>query len=117
MRVHRALGPGFLESAYQEAFGIALHKGGIPFVREQHVPVFFEGQQLATGYRADFVCFGGVIVELKAKEALVPANRAQVLHYLRATGFRRGLLVNFGAASLQVRRFVNGFGEVDPEPG
>jgi GxxExxY protein len=106
IEVHRTLGPGFLEAVYQEAFTKELSRRDIPFRAEADVPVFYKGDRLSTVYRADFVCFESVIVELKAIKQLTVVEEAQVINYLRATGFRVGMLFNFGAPSLQHKRFV-----------
>ena len=70
------------------------------------IPVFYKGEKLACGYRADFLCFGTLLVELKAQSALSEVDEAQVLNYLRATNIERALLINFGAPRLQVRRLI-----------
>jgi len=106
MAVHAELGHGFLEPVYQAALERELSAQGIPFRRELEIPVSYKGQPLDVYYRADFVCFGAVIVELKALQRLSTVEEAQVLHYLKATGFSRGLLLNFGTSSLQHKRFV-----------
>lgn len=106
MEVHSHLGPGFLEAVYQEALAVELELRSIPHAREVALPIVYKGRPLGAPYRADFVCFGAVIVELKGIGALAPAHTAQVLHYLKATGYRRGLLLNFGAESLQVERLI-----------
>jgi GxxExxY protein len=106
MEVHREPGVGFLEPVYQEALAVEFMERQVPFRREAEVPVLYKGQQLACGYRSDFVCFDDVIVELKALRAVSTVEQAQLLNYLKATGFHRGLLINFGAARLEYRRFV-----------
>lgn len=106
MEVHRELGPGFLEAVYQEAFARELTKQGIPFRSEVEVPVFYKGQKLTTSYRADFVCFDSIIVEIKALGQLTGIEESQVINYLKATGHTVGLLMNFGARSLQHKRLV-----------
>jgi GxxExxY protein len=106
MEAHRQLGPGFLEAAYREALAFAFTDRGIPFAREVPFRLQFEGRVLKTHYRADYVCFGTVIVELKALSALTGGEIAQTLNYLKASGLMRGLLLNFGRESLEYRRLV-----------
>jgi GxxExxY protein len=105
-QVHRTLGPGFLEAVYKEALSFELVERGIPFCGEAEVPVFYKGNRLKTSYPADFVCYDSIIVELKAISKLGDIETAQVLNYLRATGFQKALLFNFGAQSLEKRRLV-----------
>ena len=109
MEVHRQLGPGFLEAVYQEAMAIELADRGIPFQREQELPIDFKGRRLSCTYRADFVCYESIIVELKALQLLTGWEEAQVLHYLKATRLERGMLLNFGRPSLEFKRFVCSF--------
>ncbi len=106
MEVHRQLGCGFLENVYQAALGIELAERGIPFKCQTALPVFYKGRRLECDYKADFVCYESVIVELKAVSAVAPVHEAQVIHYLKATGMEVGLLINFGASSLQYKRLV-----------
>lgn len=106
LEVHRVLGCGFLEPVYHDALALEFPLRNIPFQREVELPVFYKGVQLNCSYRADFVCFGEIIVELKALKQLTNLEEAQILNYLKATGYRRGLLLNFGAASLERKRFV-----------
>jgi GxxExxY protein len=108
MEVHSQLGCGFLEAVYQEALAKELALRNIPFKREVELLVTYKGEPLATRYRADFICFDEIIVELKAASALTPADVAQLLNYLKDTGFHRGLLLNFGSQSLQFERKVLG---------
>jgi GxxExxY protein len=106
MEVHRQLGCGFLEPVYQEALAIELTDRNIPFDREVKLPLEYKGCLLESKYCADFICFGSVVVELKALARTGPTEEAQVINYLKATGHRVGLLINFGAKSLEHRRFV-----------
>ena len=106
LEVHRALGSGFLEAVYQEALAKELGFRNIPFRAQCEIPVFYKGDKLSTTYRADFICFDSVILELKAIRQLIVIEEAQVLHYLKASGLRVALLLNFGAPSLQQKRFV-----------
>jgi GxxExxY protein len=106
MEVHRQLGCGFLEAVYQEAFAIELMLRGIPFQREVDLPVFYKDRKLNVGYRADFIFYDTVIVELKALSKLGKIDEAQVINYLKSTGFPVSVLVNFGSISLEYRRFA-----------
>jgi len=107
MAVHRELGNGFLEAVYNEALSIEFENQKIPFRKESEIPVYFKGQRLKTFYRADFICFDSVLVEIKAISKLGNIEEAQIINYLKATGLEVGLLLNFGAPSLQFKRFAN----------
>ena len=106
MEVHTELGRGFLEKVYQEALVREFKIIGIPFVRELDLPVHYKGELLPCHYRADFVCYGSVIVELKALDRLSGKEGSQVLNYLKASGYERGLALNFGSDQLKHKRFV-----------
>lgn len=106
MEVHGQLGCGFLEAVYQEAMALELQARGVPWQREVELPIFFKGRPLSVLYRADFVCYDSVIVELKALACLSGVEEAQMINYLKAAGYEIGLLLNFGAKSLEYRRFV-----------
>ena len=106
IEVHQHLGCGFLEPVYQEAFAIELAKRAVPFQREQKFIINYKGCALETFYRPDFICFGAVIVELKALGCLSSIEASQVINYLKVTGCHTGLLLNFGNRSLEKRRFV-----------
>ncbi|MEY2556427.1 MAG: hypothetical protein QOF93_1571 [Verrucomicrobiota bacterium] len=103
MEVHRELGFGFLEAVYQCALALEFQERGIPFQGEVALPVRYKGKLLTCGYRADFICYEGFLVETKAIAELTGADDAQ---QLKATGLQRGLLLNFGAPSLQFKRLV-----------
>jgi len=106
MAVHRAPGCGFLEAVSREAFTIELHQRGIPFVREARLTVRYRNRVLPVSYTVDFICYDEVLVELKALHAIGPLEVAQMINYLRVAGRSRGLLLNFGATSLQHKRLV-----------
>ncbi|WP_133513151.1 GxxExxY protein [Candidatus Thiosymbion oneisti] len=106
MAVHRELGHGFLEAVYQDALAIEFAEQNIPFAREVELSVAYKGKILSTAYRADFLCYEEVVVELKALGRLTAKEESQLIHYLRASGIERGLLLNFGAKSLQYKRMV-----------
>ena len=106
MTVHRALGCGFLEAVSREALTIELQERGIPFVREARLAVRYRNRVLPVSYTVDFICYDQVLVELKALHAIGPLEVAQLINYLRVAGRSRGLLLNFGATSLQHKRLV-----------
>jgi GxxExxY protein len=106
MEVHRELRHGFLEAVYQEALAIELTARKVPFQREVPLPVVYKRVKLACSYRADFVCFENVLVELKAISQLTGADEAQVINEMKITGMQKALLFNFGAPSLEYKRRV-----------
>lgn len=106
MAVHAELGHGFLEAVYQEALELEFQACAIPYERQKELPVIYRKKRLKTSYKADFVCFGSVIVELKALQQLSGNDEAQVINYLKASGLRRALLLNFGTGSLSHKRLV-----------
>lgn len=107
MEVHKALGKGFTEYVYQDALEVEFKQRGIPYEREKPVKVYYKGVELQHSYIADFVCYGEIIVELKAISTICSVHSAQVINYLHATEKKLGLLLNFGADSLQKERLVN----------
>jgi GxxExxY protein len=111
MEVHRSLGPGLLESVYQECLCRELLVRGILFERERALPLEYKGVRLECGYRLDILVANAVVVEVKAIEAIAPVHEAQVLTYLRLGGWQVGLLINFNVALLKqgIRRKVLGF--------
>jgi len=106
IEVHKYLGCGFLEPVYQEALALEFRRRNIPFRREVRLAVHYKEQLLEANYCVDFICFESVIVELKALARMSGTEEAQVINYLKATGFEVGLLLNFGTRSLEHRRFV-----------
>src|SRR4029450_13459861 len=106
MEVHRELGFGFLEAVYQCALAIEFQEREIPVRDEVPLPVRYKGKLLTCGYRADFICYEDFLVETKATAELTRADDAQLINELKATGLQRGLLLNFGASSLQFKRPV-----------
>jgi len=106
MEIHRQLGHGFLEAVYQEAAVIEFPIKNVPFEREVILPVRYRNILLPSHYKADFVCFSEIIVEFKALSRIGNIEESQLLNYLKASGFQRGLLVNFGTSSLQYKRLV-----------
>ncbi len=106
MEVHSELGCGFLEAVYQEALAIEFERQRIPFVKEKILAVTYKGIQLSKNYQVDFVCFGEIILELKAVDGLTSVHTSQILNYLKASGLRVGLLINFGMGKLQYKRLI-----------
>jgi len=107
MEVHKVLGHGFLEPVYQEALALEFAARNIPFNREVKLPITYKEKELNTSYKADFICFDAVIVELKALSRIGTVEESQVINYLKASGLEVGLLLNFGATSLEYKRFAN----------
>lgn len=108
MAVHRELGHGFLEAVYKAALPIEFERRKILFSPEVTLPVTYKGVLLPVSYKVDFICERNVIVEVKALTSLAAREEAQLLNYLKASGIRRGLVINFGADSLEYKRRVWG---------
>jgi GxxExxY protein len=108
IEVHRVLGPGLLESAYEECLAHELSERHISFERQKPVPVVYKDCRLECGYRMDFLVNGKVVVELKSIDALAPVHDAILLTYMRLSGSSVGLLINFNVTSLRqgIRRLV-----------
>ena len=106
MEVHRVLGCGFLEAVYQEALAAEFELRQIPYAREVEFPISYKGRTLKTLYKADFLCFGAIIVETKALSAVTSIEESQILNYLKAAALSVGLVLNFGKSSLEFKRFV-----------
>ena len=105
--VYNQLGHGFLEAVYQEALEMEFQRRHIPYDREKELKIIYDGVELKQTYKADFVCYGKIIVELKAVSSLDDIHRSQVYNYLHATGYKLGLLYNFGCAEgLEKERIV-----------
>ena len=106
INVHKELGPGFLEAVYQESLALEFLEQGIPFEKERDIRIFYKDKLLDKCYKADFLCFGKIIVELKALSELSNDHISQILNYLKATKLQVGLLVNFGSPSLVYKRLI-----------
>jgi len=100
------MGAGFLEAVYQECLGLEFAARQIPFVASRPLKLSYKGHELRQTYVPDFICFDRIIVELKALREVAAEHRAQVLNYLKASGLKVGLLVNFGAAPARIERLV-----------
>ena len=105
--VHKRLGVGLLEKVYQEALAIELKYRNIPFEREKKFDVYYRDQKLDAQYIADFVCYGKIIVELKAVSEISDIHKAQVRNYLTITGYKLGLLVNFNEQYMEPVSILN----------
>jgi len=106
MEVHKELGKGFLEAVYQEALGREFKAREVPFKSQPTIKISYKGQPLDKTYQPDFVCYECIIVEIKALAELTGIEEAQLINYLKATGLKVGLLINFGAKSLEHKRLV-----------
>ena len=104
--VHNELGCGFLERVYQDALEVEFRLQNIPYEREKSIQILYKGEPLGEPYRADFVCYGKVIVELKSVSEILDVHRAQIINYLKATKMKLGFLVNFGEESINIERIV-----------
>jgi len=109
-QIHTSLGPGLLESVYEALMAHELNRRGLLFVRQQPVPVVYDGIRLETGFRADLIVEDRVVVEIKSVDVLAPVHKKQLLTYLRLTGKRLGLLINFDTVLIKdgIARVVNG---------
>ena len=101
MRAHTILGPGLLESVYEECLCHELSRAGLKFGRQVDAPIHYKGVQLSTGLRIDLLVEETVVVEVKSVDAILPVHKAQLLSYMRLTGKRLGLLINFNVAHLR----------------
>ena len=108
MKVHAALGPGFIEKVYQDALAIEFREQGIPFVRELELHATYKGVVLDGTYKPDFICYDKIIVELKAVKELDDVHRSQAINYAKVAGYKLSLLINFGQPSLPKERYPVG---------
>ena len=113
IEVHRHLGPGLLESAYEECLCYELSQLGLPFERQVHLPISYKGIKLDCGYKMDLVVDDSVVLELKTVDHLLPVHVAQLLTYLKLSGKTVGLLLNFNEPVLRkgIKRLVNHYGD------
>ena len=107
MKVHRSLGAGFLEAVYEEALEKEFILQNIPFKRQLKLELYYENEKLKKQYRADFVCYDAIILELKAVSHIPDVFYAQLKNYLKCTKMELGILINFGMSSLFYKRIVN----------
>ena len=109
IEVHKELGSGFLEAVYQEALEREFTHQGIPYKSQPPVRIEYKGEPLKKKYEPDFICYDAVIVEIKSMDKLSSNEHAQIINYLKASRLKLGLLINFGAKSLEHKRFVYSF--------
>ena len=107
MKVHRTLGAGFLEAVYEEALEREFQNMKIPFKRQVKLDLYYDNQKLTKQYRADFICYDEIIVEIKAVSLIPTAFYAQLQNYLKCTNIELGMLINFGTSSLTYKRMIN----------
>ena len=107
MEVQNEMGEGFLELVYHDALNVELGLRGIPFETEKPITITYKGQPLDRSYKADLVCYGNIVVELKSVEMLKAEHTAQLLNYLKATGMPMGVLINFGEKPLRYKIVPN----------
>lgn len=107
MEVHNTLGPGHLEAIYHEALEIEFQERKIPFESQPRIVVTYKKRKLKKFYVPDFIVLDEIVLEIKAQELLGRADQAQIVNSLKCTGYRLGLVINFGEASLKWKRFVN----------
>jgi GxxExxY protein len=106
LEVHKELGCGFLEAVYQEALGREFSFQGIPFKSQPVIQINYKGEPLNKTYHPDFICYDEVVVEIKAISGLSGVEEAQIINYLKATGLKVGLLINFGKEKLEYKRLI-----------
>lgn len=111
LKLHQALGPGLLESAYEACLGHSLAKRGLAVERQKTIPITFDGVMVDAGFRADLLIEGRLLIELKSVETIIPVHVKQVLTYLRLMDLPLGLLMNFGAVTFKegCRRLANDY--------
>jgi GxxExxY protein len=109
-KIHTSLGPGLLESVYEEILAYELHKNDLRIKRQQGIKVVYEDIQMDLGFRSDIIVENKVIIEIKSVETIAPVHQKQLLTYLKITGMKLGLLVNFNEALIKhgIQRIVNG---------
>ena len=118
IKIHNDLGPGLLESVYEELLSFRLNKRGFNVRRQVPIPVFYEEVRMDIGFRADLIIDNTVIIEIKSVETIAPVHHKQVLTYLKLTDLSVGLLINFNEALLKngIKRIVNNYIPADPAP-
>ena len=106
LEVHRHLGGGFWEVVYGDALELEFQERGIPYQREKELQIYYKDRVLPHFYKADFICYNKIIVELKAVDKILPEFKAQTLNYMKMSNSKLGILANFGQTSLEIQRLV-----------
>ena len=106
MEVHKELGCGFVESVYDEVFGIELKKAGLNFEYQKELEIFYKGKKLEKKFRADYIVEDSILIENKAIKSITEMDEAQIHNYLKATGLKLGIIINYGRSSLEYKRIV-----------
>ncbi len=107
IEVHKELKNGFLEAVYQEALEKEFRIQAIQYERESYINIYYKGEKLNKFYKADFICYNKIIIELKALSDITTEHESQLINYLKATNKKLGILINFGKSSLQYKRIIN----------
>lgn len=107
MEVYNQLGSGFVEKVYQDALGIEFELRGIPYKREEHLPVFYKGRQIKHDFFVDFICYDKIVIECKAVSEILNIHKIQTLNYIKINNLKLGIVINFSNQSLEYKRIVN----------
>ncbi|MBO7592525.1 MAG: GxxExxY protein [Bacteroidaceae bacterium] len=107
MEVYNQLGSGFVEKVYQDALEIEFELRGIPYKREEHLPVFYKGRQIKHDFFVDFICYDKIVIECKAVSEILNIHKIQTLNYIKINNLKLGIVINFSNQSLEYKRIVN----------
>ena len=107
MEVYNQLGSGFVEKVYQDALEIEFELRGIPYKREEHLPVFYKGRQIKHDFFVDFICYDKIVIECKAVSEILDIHKIQTLNYIKINNLKLGIIINFSNQSFEYRRIVN----------
>lgn len=107
MEVYNQLGSGFVEKVYQDALEIEFELRGIPYKREEHLPVFYKGRQIKHDFFVDFICYDKTVIECKAVSEILNIHKIQTLNYIKINNLKLGIVINFSNQSLEYKRIVN----------
>lgn len=107
MEVYNQLGSGFVEKVYQDALEIEFELRGIPYKREEHLPVFYKGRQIKHDFFVDFICYDKIVIECKTVSEILNIHKSQTLNYIKINNLKLGIVINFSNQSLEYKRIVN----------